>query len=233
MKRVSTLVSTCGLPIALVATMWTAARPRSRSRPGPPRQAAGVRLRRRDVARPRTRHGQEEAEAVEGATTGPSSTTRTWPRQPLPDRAPRSSTCSAHVPKGERVRIALYSFDRIPVANAIIAAHRRGVHIQMLLNDHWENRAMKMVRAALGTNRHAKKSFIYKCKSSCRDPRRPVPQPAHEVLHVHQGRQVRGRAARRLGTTSPATRTRTSGTTSTSCPATRRSSTSSSTLSRT
>ena len=61
-----------------------------------------------------------------------------------------------HVPKGERVRIALYSFDRIPVADAIVAAHRRGVHIQMLLNDHWENRAMKMVRAALGTNRHAK-----------------------------------------------------------------------------
>ena len=41
-----------------------------------------------------------------------------------------------HVPKGETVRIALYSFDRIPVANAIIAAHKRGVRIQMLLNDH-------------------------------------------------------------------------------------------------
>lgn len=37
----------------------------------------------------------------------------------------------------------------------------------MLLNDHWENRAMKIVRAALGTNRFAK-SFIYKCKSGCR-----------------------------------------------------------------
>ena len=72
-----------------------------------------------------------------------------------------------HVPKGEIVRIALYSFDRIPVANAIVAAKRRGVHIQILLNDHWENRAMGMVRAALGTNRHAK-SFIYKCKSGCR-----------------------------------------------------------------
>ena len=72
-----------------------------------------------------------------------------------------------HVPRGETVRIGLYSFDRIPVANAIVAAHRRGVNIQMLLNDHWENRAMQMVRASLGTNRHAK-SFIYKCKSGCR-----------------------------------------------------------------
>jgi phosphatidylserine/phosphatidylglycerophosphate/cardiolipin synthase-like enzyme len=72
-----------------------------------------------------------------------------------------------HVPKGETVRIAVYSLDRIPVANAIVAAHKRGVRIQMLLNDHWENRAMKIVRAALGTNRSAK-SFIYKCKSGCR-----------------------------------------------------------------
>ena len=72
-----------------------------------------------------------------------------------------------HVPKGEPVRIAIYSFDRIPVANAIVAAHKRGVRIQMLLNDHWENRALKIVRASLGTNRSAK-SFIYKCKSGCR-----------------------------------------------------------------
>ena len=72
-----------------------------------------------------------------------------------------------HVPKGETVRIALYSFDRVPVANAIIAAHKRGVRVQLLLNDHWENHAMQMVRAELGNNTHAK-SFIYKCKSGCR-----------------------------------------------------------------
>jgi hypothetical protein len=72
-----------------------------------------------------------------------------------------------HVPKGGTVRIAVYSFDRIPMANAIIAAKRRGVHIQMLLNDHQDTHAMKMVRAVLGTNRHAK-NFIYKCKQGCR-----------------------------------------------------------------
>ena len=38
----------------------------------------------------------------------------------------------------------------------------------MLLNDHQDTHAMKMVRAALGTNRFAK-NFIYKCKSGCRD----------------------------------------------------------------
>jgi hypothetical protein len=73
----------------------------------------------------------------------------------------------AHTPKGATIRIAVYSFDRIPVANALVAAKRRGVHIQMLLNDHQDTRAMKMVRAVLGTNRHAK-NFIYKCHEGCR-----------------------------------------------------------------
>jgi phosphatidylserine/phosphatidylglycerophosphate/cardiolipin synthase-like enzyme len=53
------------------------------------------------------------------------------------------------------------------MANALIAAHKRGVRIQMLLNDHQDTHAMKMVRAVLGTNRYAK-NFIYKCKQGCR-----------------------------------------------------------------
>jgi PLD-like domain len=69
--------------------------------------------------------------------------------------------------KGATMRIALYSFDRIPVAQRLIAAVHRGVHLQMLLDDHQDTRAMKMVRAVIGTNRN-KKSFIYKCHSGCR-----------------------------------------------------------------
>jgi len=72
-----------------------------------------------------------------------------------------------HVPKGETIRIAVYSFDREGVADALIAAHKRGVKVQMLLNDHQDTHAMKRVRAVLGTNRFAK-NFIYKCKSGCR-----------------------------------------------------------------
>ena len=37
----------------------------------------------------------------------------------------------------------------------------------MLLNDHWDTPAMKMIRNEIGTDR-TKKSFIYKCKASCR-----------------------------------------------------------------
>ncbi len=72
-----------------------------------------------------------------------------------------------HTQKGATIRIAVYSFDREGVADALIAAHKRGVKIQMLLNDHQDTHAMKRVRAVLGTNRSAK-SFIYKCKQGCR-----------------------------------------------------------------
>jgi phosphatidylserine/phosphatidylglycerophosphate/cardiolipin synthase-like enzyme len=70
-------------------------------------------------------------------------------------------------PRKGYIRIALYSFDRMPVAKALLDARRRGVHVQLLLNDHQDTRAMKVLRAKLGTNRWGR-DFIYKCKSSCR-----------------------------------------------------------------
>ena len=72
-----------------------------------------------------------------------------------------------HTPRGSYIRIAVYSFDRRNVASALIAAYRRGVKVQMLLNDHQDTAAMKMIRSVIGTDRTAK-SFIYKCKASCR-----------------------------------------------------------------
>jgi phosphatidylserine/phosphatidylglycerophosphate/cardiolipin synthase-like enzyme len=72
-----------------------------------------------------------------------------------------------HTPKGSTIRIAIYSLDRMPVANALVEAHRRGVKVQILLNDHWENRALKVIRAEIGADR-SQKSFIYKCRTSCR-----------------------------------------------------------------
>lgn len=72
-----------------------------------------------------------------------------------------------HTPKGATIRIAIYSLDRMPVAKALVDAHRRGARVQILLNDHWENRALKLVRAEIGTDRR-RNSFIYKCTKSCR-----------------------------------------------------------------
>ncbi len=72
-----------------------------------------------------------------------------------------------HTPKGSTIRIAVYSFDRMPVAKALIAAHRRGVDVQMLLNDHQYTKAMRAVRREIGAKRRAD-SFIYRCKAGCR-----------------------------------------------------------------
>ena len=72
-----------------------------------------------------------------------------------------------HARRGSTIRIAVYSFDRMPVADALVKAYRRGVKVQMLLNDHQNTRAMKRIRAVIGANR-ASKSFIYRCKAGCR-----------------------------------------------------------------
>ncbi|WP_210438653.1 phospholipase D-like domain-containing protein [Nocardioides xinjiangensis] len=72
-----------------------------------------------------------------------------------------------HTRKGSTIRIAIYSLDRMPVAQALAAAHRRGVRVQILLNDHWETPAMKVIRAEIGKDRR-RDSFIYKCRQSCR-----------------------------------------------------------------
>ncbi len=72
-----------------------------------------------------------------------------------------------HSPKGSTIRIAVYSFDRMPVARALIAAHRRGVKIQMLLNDHQSTGAIQAIRNEIGTNRKSK-NFIHQCVASCR-----------------------------------------------------------------
>ena len=75
-----------------------------------------------------------------------------------------------HTPKGSTIRIAVYSFDRMPVARALVAAHRRGVHVQMLLNDHQYTKAMRAIRREIGAKR-SRNSFIYRCKAGCRSNR--------------------------------------------------------------
>lgn len=69
--------------------------------------------------------------------------------------------------KGSWVRVSLFSFDRMPVADALIRAKRRGVHVQVILNDHQNNSAMRKMKNALGTKR-TKKSWYHICRNSCR-----------------------------------------------------------------
>ena len=78
-----------------------------------------------------------------------------------------------HAKKGSLIRISLFSFDRKPVAQALIDAKKRGVHVQILLNDHQVTGAQRMLHRALGKNRW-NKNFSYECtneigRASCRE----------------------------------------------------------------
>jgi phosphatidylserine/phosphatidylglycerophosphate/cardiolipin synthase-like enzyme len=72
-----------------------------------------------------------------------------------------------HAKPDSYIRIALFSFDRKYVASKLIQAKRRGVHVQVLLNDHQVTPAQKMLHRALGTKR-TRKSFAYECHHGCR-----------------------------------------------------------------
>lgn len=65
------------------------------------------------------------------------------------------------------VKIAAYSLDRKDVADALIKAHRRGVNVQIVLNDNWTSHQTKRLRKALGTNPD-RRSFVSICAGSCR-----------------------------------------------------------------
>jgi phosphatidylserine/phosphatidylglycerophosphate/cardiolipin synthase-like enzyme len=72
-----------------------------------------------------------------------------------------------HARPGSFIRIALFSFDRTYVAGKLIEAKHRGVHVQVLLNDHQVTPAQRMLHRALGTKR-SRKSFAYECHHGCR-----------------------------------------------------------------
>jgi phosphatidylserine/phosphatidylglycerophosphate/cardiolipin synthase-like enzyme len=72
-----------------------------------------------------------------------------------------------HTHKGQTIRIATYSFDRHDIADLLIKAKRRGVHVQVVVNDNWTSKPTKRLRRALGHNPH-KNNFVVICQGSCR-----------------------------------------------------------------
>lgn len=72
-----------------------------------------------------------------------------------------------HARSGSAIRMAMFSFDRFPITNALIRARNRGVRVQVLVNDHEGSGAQKKLRRRLGSN-PSNKNFIYQCKNGCR-----------------------------------------------------------------
>jgi phosphatidylserine/phosphatidylglycerophosphate/cardiolipin synthase-like enzyme len=76
----------------------------------------------------------------------------------------------AAAPRGSTIRISQYAFSRRETAKEMIKAHRRGVNVRMVVNDHDVTSAIKRVRRVLGTDIHSR-SFVVVCKAGCRSPR--------------------------------------------------------------
>lgn len=90
---------------------------------------------------------------------------------------------------GTYLKMAMFSFDRFPVADALIRAKKRGVYVQVITHEHEIPPAQKKLRAALGKRTKKvvsykavpgqkrkqkvvrtvqKKSFWFQCRSACR-----------------------------------------------------------------
>jgi HKD family nuclease len=78
-------------------------------------------------------------------------------------------------PAGETIRIATYSIDRdipagsteLTTAQHLVKAHKRGVVVKILLDDHLDNSQVSMLKRELGTDR-SKPSYIHICINGCR-----------------------------------------------------------------
>lgn len=89
-----------------------------------------------------------------------------------------------HTPRGATIRMSMYSFDRMPVAMALVHAKWRGVHVQVLVNAHERPKAQRRLKKAIGGNRHHSQ-FIYQC---VRNPGHGVAEGscrgAGDILHT-------------------------------------------------
>ena len=71
-----------------------------------------------------------------------------------------------NVPSGSVIRVVAYSFDYKPVADALIGAKRRGVHVRLLIDSHTETDQIRRLRSFLGTGT-SDGSYLRTCRFSC------------------------------------------------------------------
>lgn len=72
-----------------------------------------------------------------------------------------------HAVKGSYIKMSMFSFDRWPVADALVNARGRGVHVQVITNNHELPPAQVRLKNRFGTDR-TKATFFYQCTASCR-----------------------------------------------------------------
>jgi phosphatidylserine/phosphatidylglycerophosphate/cardiolipin synthase-like enzyme len=75
-----------------------------------------------------------------------------------------------HAPRGSTILIATYSLDLDSSTNKLIRAHRRGVNVRVVANDHWISPQIRRLKRTLGRTT-ARRSFMITCKGGCRTTR--------------------------------------------------------------
>jgi phosphatidylserine/phosphatidylglycerophosphate/cardiolipin synthase-like enzyme len=71
-----------------------------------------------------------------------------------------------NVPAGSIIRFVAYSFDHQDMADALIAAKRRGVQVRLLIDSHTETAQIRQLRSELGTGT-SDGTYLRTCKYSC------------------------------------------------------------------
>lgn len=71
-----------------------------------------------------------------------------------------------NAPKGSTIRMAQYLFDLDSSTDKLIAAHKRGVNVHLIIDDYPLSPQTLRIRKALGTNKKAR-SFVARCANSC------------------------------------------------------------------
>jgi hypothetical protein len=71
-----------------------------------------------------------------------------------------------NVPKGSIIRFVAYSFDYQPMADALLAAKKRGAQVRLLIDSHTETAQIRQLRSKLGTGK-SDGSYLRTCKYSC------------------------------------------------------------------
>ena len=76
----------------------------------------------------------------------------------------------SHTHRGATILISTFLMDRRVTADRLIAAHRRGVHVKVIMDDGIDSRPSRRLARVLGKNQK-KKSFAVFCHNSCRGTR--------------------------------------------------------------
>lgn len=73
-----------------------------------------------------------------------------------------------HTPAGATIRIATYSIDLSETADLLLEARRRGVNVQIVINDNTVGTVERRLQSRLGSRRRAA-SFLVVCSAACRN----------------------------------------------------------------